>query len=169
MRAALFLVPAALVAAAPASAAVYLKIEEAKALMFPRVKLQPRFLTLAPAEAAAIARMSGAVVHSPEIKAWRAPDGGWFIVDQVHGRDDWVTYAIALDRHGLVTRLEILECAADYDTVRLPEWRAQFLGASASTDLAIQHISGSTLSSQHIAQGVKRLLATYELVLKQLR
>ena len=168
MRAAFFLFPAALVAAAPASAAVYLNVQQAQALMFPRVKLQQRSLTLTLEQMEAITRASGAVVHNPHLKAWRAVNGAWFIIDQVNGRDDWLTYAIAINRDGVVTDLEILECAADFDTVRIPEWRAQFRGKSTYTDWRVQPMSGATLSSRHITDGVKRLLAAYALVLKPL-
>ncbi len=166
MRAALFLVAAALIAAAPASAAVYLSIKQAQALMFPHVKLQPRFLTLTSEQAEAIASVSGQRVRSKDLKAWRAADGGWFVVDQVQGRDDWLTYALAINRDGIVTGLEILECAADFDTVRMPEWLDQFRGASIGDNFHIQPMSGATLSSRHITDGVKRVLATYALVLK---
>jgi hypothetical protein len=166
MRAAFFLLPAALVAAAPVGAAVYLSVEQAQALMFPRIKLQQKLVTLTREEAEAITRVTGSPVHNRDLKAWHTKDGAWFIIDQVYGRDDWVAYAVALNRDGVVTSLEILECVADYDTVRMPEWRAQFIGASAGGKLNIQSISGSTLSSRHIAAGVKRVLATYELVLK---
>ena len=50
-------------------------------------------------------------------------------------------------------------------------WREQFrgkrYGASLKLNSEIQNISGATLSSRHITDGVKRLLATYALVCAQ--
>jgi Na+-transporting NADH:ubiquinone oxidoreductase subunit NqrC len=49
--------------------------------------------------------------------------------------------------------------------VREPGWLAQFVGKSSSSPLKvgsdIRNISGATLSSLHVAEGVKRILATY--------
>jgi hypothetical protein len=54
--------------------------------------------------------------------------------------------------------------------VRDPRWRAQFNGKRAGDTLRvgqdIQNLSGATLSSRHITDGVRRLLALYEVVLK---
>jgi Na+-transporting NADH:ubiquinone oxidoreductase subunit NqrC len=54
--------------------------------------------------------------------------------------------------------------------IRNIEWRNQFVGKTAADPLKlgrdIHIISGATLSSRHIADGVKRLLATYEVAFK---
>ena len=46
--------------------------------------------------------------------------------------------------------------------VREAQWRAQFVGKSASSPLElnndITNISGATLSSRHVTEGVKRVL-----------
>ena len=51
-------------------------------------------------------------------------------------------------------------------------WRAQFVGKRADAPLKlgadIKNISGATLSSKHITDGVKRLLVTHALVLAPL-
>jgi Na+-transporting NADH:ubiquinone oxidoreductase subunit NqrC len=53
--------------------------------------------------------------------------------------------------------------------VRNKRWRAQFSGKRASDALQfgreIKNISGATLSSRHVTDGVRRVLATYALVL----
>jgi Na+-transporting NADH:ubiquinone oxidoreductase subunit NqrC len=54
--------------------------------------------------------------------------------------------------------------------IRNEKWRAQFVGKSANSTLKLDHdiknISGATLSCRHITDGVKRLLAFYEVVLR---
>ncbi len=96
--------------------------------------------------------------------------GGWFIVDEVIGKHEYITYAVGLSADGAVRGLEIMEYRESYGgEVRDPKWRAQFTGKTKSAPLQldkdIQNISGATLSSRHIADGVRRLLALYDVAL----
>lgn len=161
---------ALLAAPAAAHAATYMTVGQAQAAMFPGVALAPDSVTLTDAQVAAIQRDSGVHVLSRTVRAWRAPNGGWFIADEVVGKHDFITYALALDPSGAVKDVQILEYRESYgDQVRLPGWRAQFVGkrhgATLQLDHDIKNISGATLSSKHVTDGVKRLLATYALVL----
>lgn len=173
MKSRLLLLPvAALVVAAPVYATVYLSVEQAQALMFPGATLTPDFITLTPAQVKAIEADCGVDVLNPQLKAWRSSTGGWFIADQVVGKHDFIPFALALDAHGAVRDVEILEYRETYgDGVRNAAWRAQFTGKAHGAALKlggdIQNISGATLSSRHITDGVKRLLATYAHVLAQ--
>jgi hypothetical protein len=173
MRSRFLLIPAyALVAAAPAHATVYLSVEQAQALMFPGATLAPDFVTLTPEQMKAIEKDSGVNVLSPSLKAWRASTGGWFIADQVVGKHEFITFALAIDAQGAVKDVEILEYRETFgDQVRNAAWRAQFTGKTHGAPLKlgddIKNISGATLSSRHITDGVKRLLATHALVLVQ--
>jgi hypothetical protein len=63
-------------------------------------------------------------------------------------------------------RIDILEYRESYGgEVRSPSWLGQFVGKSSASPLAIgqdiRNLSGATLSSQHLTQGVKRILAAY--------
>src|SRR5206468_9912222 len=100
---------AALAMPASLQATVYLTIEQAQAAMFPHQGLAAAFQQLQPAEIAAIERASGAAPLSKELRAWKAQDGGWFIVDRVVGKHEFITYAVALARDGAVRNVEILE------------------------------------------------------------
>jgi Na+-translocating ferredoxin:NAD+ oxidoreductase RnfG subunit len=158
---------------APAAvhATTYLSIEQAQKLMFPAAALKPAFVTLTPQQVGAIEHDSGVHVLNREVKAWRAPDGGWFIADQVVGKHEFITFALALDDSGAVKDVEILDYRESYgDQVRGAGWRAQFTGKRHGAPLKlggdIKNISGATLSSKHVTDGVKRLLSTYALVLK---
>ena len=71
---------------------------------------------------------------------------------------------------GAVRQLEILDYHESYGgEVHLPAWRHQFVGKQHGSPLQlnadIKNISGATLSCGHITDGVRRLLATYALVL----
>lgn len=173
MKSRFLLIPAyALVVAAPVQATVYLSVEQAQALMFPGATLTPDFVTLTPEQMKAIEKVSDVNVLSPSLKAWRVSTGGWFIADQVVGKHEFIPFALALDDKGAVKSVEILEYRETYgDQVRNEAWRAQFVGKTHDAPLKlgkdIQNISGATLSSRHITDGVKRLLATYDLVLSK--
>ncbi len=166
----LLLLPLAAVAVcAPAQAVVYLSVEEAQKLMFAGQALTPLALSLAPEQIAAIERDSGVKVYSGSLRAWKGGDG-YFFVDAVIGKHDLITYAVALGADGKLRQLEILEYREAYGgEVRNPRWRAQFNGKQHGDALrvgdGIQNISGATLSSEHLTDGVRRLLATYAIAI----
>ncbi len=86
------------------------------------------------------------------------------------GKHEFITYAVALDASGAVKDIEILDYRESYGgQVREAAWRAQFTGKRYGTPLKlgadIKNISGATLSSKHVTDGVRRILATYAVVL----
>jgi Na+-translocating ferredoxin:NAD+ oxidoreductase RnfG subunit len=173
MRRSLIRLLAAAALAVPASvhATVYLTVEQAQSAMFPHQSLTPVFRQLQPAEIVAIRKASGVSPLSKELRAWRAQDGGWFIIDRVVGKHEFITYAVALTRDGAVRSIEILEYRETYGgEVRNAAWRQQFVGkrfgAPLQLDKDIKNISGATLSSRHVTDGVRRLIATWQIVLR---
>ena len=89
------------------------------------------------------------------------------IVDQVIGKSELITYALALDAKGAIASVEILEYRESHGgEVRMAGWRKQFVGKTAADPVAlnkdIKNISGATLSSQHLTDGIKRLLKYYQ-------
>lgn len=84
-----------------------------------------------------------------------------------------ITYAVALTAKGAVKQVEILEYNESYGgQVRDAAWRQQFVGKTLSSPVAlnkdIKNISGATLSSKHVTDGVKRILQFHHLVLATL-
>lgn len=161
---------AALAAPAAVFAATYLTVPQAQAVMFPGQTLQAEPRDLTDAQIAAIRRDSGEAPLGKQLKAWRAPDGGWFILDQVVGKHEFITYAVALDASGAVKGVEILDYRESYGgQVRDAAWRSQFTGKRHGAALKlggdVRNISGATLSSKHVTDGVRRVLATYAVVL----
>ena len=155
--------------AAPAWGAVYMTVPQVQAQLFPHVALTPDFRSLTPDQAKAIRAKSGVNILSKDVKLWRAPDGSSLIVDEVVGKHEFITFALALDPAGAVRDLEIMQYNESYGgQVRDPAWRQQFTGkrdgAPLVLDKDIRNNSGGTLSARHVTDGVKRLLATYALV-----
>jgi len=176
MRGRLILAPmAALLAAPPAAyATTYMTTEQAQAAMFPGAKLTPDFRVLTDEQAQAIRRDAGVAPLGRELRAWRASDGGWFLLDRVVGKHEFITYVVALDDSGAVKGVEILDYRESYgDQVRGTAWRAQFVGkrhgAALKLGQDVRNISGATMSSKHVTDGVKRLLSTHAIVLAQSR
>lgn len=171
MRSRFMLIPVmSVVVSAPAFATTYLTVEQAQGVLFPDATLTGDFRTLTADQVKAIEKSSGVNVLSRDLRVWRASTGGWFIVDQVVGKHEFIPFALALDRDDAVKGVEILEYREAYgDQIRHATWRAQFLGKRLGAPLKltadIQNISGATLSCRHIADGIKRLLATHAIVL----
>ncbi|KAB2970169.1 FMN-binding protein [Zoogloea sp.] len=91
---------------------------------------------------------------------------GTLYIDDVIGKVEWVTYALALAADGSVRSLEILEYRETHGfEVRTPSWRKQFSGRRVDTPFRfgedIKNISGATLSCAHLTAGVQRLMALH--------
>ena len=140
---------ALVVVASPAYAVQYLSIEKAQKQAFP------------------------SATHFTEVQAgrvWKAEAGGkvagFFVFDRVVGKHLFIDYAVALTPGGAVHKVEILQYRESYGgEIRSPSWLAQFVGKTSGSALKIngdiRNISGATLSSTHITEGVKRILAAY--------
>lgn len=164
------LTPVALVASTSGYAVTYLSVEQAQAAIFPGAGLTPVDVRLTEAQRRAIGEKSGVRVRTAVLRAWRTPAGGWFLVDEVLGKHEFITYACGLDAAGAVVGLEIMDYRETYGgEIRREPWRRQFHGKTAAAplklDADIRNISGATLSCRHVTDGVKRLLATHALVL----
>jgi hypothetical protein len=135
---------AAVVSMSTSSYAVqYLSVNEAQKLAFP-------------------------TAHFTEIqpgRVWKAGTGSIFVVDQVIGKHLYIDYAVSIEG-GRIRRVDILAYRESYGgEIRSPSWLAQFVGKTSTSPLKvgndIRNISGATLSSLHVTEGVKRILATY--------
>ena len=160
----------------PSYAVQYLSVSQAQKLCFPEAtQFVAAHIKFAPAQVKAIEAASGEkqLLRGQEI--WRAMKGerlqGFFIVDYVIGKHLVIDYAVALSPEGRVKQIEILNYRESYGgEIRNADWRKQFLGKTARSHLAlnegITNIGGATLSCRHVTEGVRRVLATYEVCLK---
>jgi Na+-translocating ferredoxin:NAD+ oxidoreductase RnfG subunit len=161
------LLPAMVMVAPAAMATVYLSPEQALGVIFPEHKaaeFKPSTLKLSKDQRKAVKASSGLSVRDQEIKVWTAADGSQMYVDQVVGKHEFITFAMGVGPDGKVRSVEILEYKETYGgEVRRPEWRKQFkgkkLGDGFKLGKDIMNISGATLSSHSVTDGVSRLLA----------
>jgi Na+-translocating ferredoxin:NAD+ oxidoreductase RnfG subunit len=154
----------------PAYATSYLTLEQAQQAIFPGAALAKAFVTLTDVQQQEIEKKTGVKVTQPEIKAWRVASGGYFIIDEVVGKHDYITYAIGVNADGSVKQVEIMDYREAYGyEIRNQNWRRQFIGKTATdpirVDQDIRNISGATLSSRHVAEGVRRVLASHAVAL----
>jgi Na+-translocating ferredoxin:NAD+ oxidoreductase RnfG subunit len=164
--------PVSALVAPSAFAVQYLTIEQAQRAIFPGKSFTAEPVKLTPAQRNAIQQASGVRVLRDEQPVWRVSGGGWFIVDEVVGKHEFITYALGLNANGSVKRIEIMDYRETYGgEIRNENWRGQFVGKTSQSPLKLDHdiknISGATLSCRHITDGVKRLLAFYEVTLKR--
>lgn len=155
-------------------AITYFTVEQAQEAMAPRVSWQPLNIVLSDEQIEAIEELSDVSVLNPEMKVWISPQGQFFIVDNVLGKHEYITYAVLLSSTGSVEGIEILDYRENYgEEIRRPEWRAQFVGKNSLANLEFEkdilNISGATISCSNVTKGVTRLLATYQTLLKDLR
>ncbi len=156
-------------------ASTYLSSEAAQRLLFPAAD---RFdsLPIAPTaqQLAAIASAAGPQAPHGRLLAWTARRGdtvlGHVLVDEVIGRDDFITYAVGIDANGKLLPVEILEYRESHGgEIRNTRWLAQFAGRGSTSELRfrtdIKNIAGATLSSEHVTAGVRRLLALWQTVI----
>lgn len=161
--------PAALIAPS-AFPVTYLSTEQAQQAIFPAKSFTAVPMNLTREQKTAIEKQSRVRLLRNEQLVWRVSGGGWFIVDEVIGKHEYITYAVGLTNDGRVAGIEIMEYRETYGgEVRDAKWRAQFVGktkgAPLELDKDIRNISGATLSSRHIADGVRRILALHDVAL----
>ena len=152
-----------------ARAETYLTADQAAKLLFPDSKLTFALIGLSPDEMKEITKKSGEPVLSSNVRVWWGASREALIIDQVVGKHEFITYAVAIDSDAKVKGVEIMDYreTVGYE-VRRPAWRKQFIGKSSKDpvriDKDIANISGATLSSVHVTNGVRRVLSTYDVI-----
>lgn len=152
-----------------AFAEVYLTAEQAAAAIFPKTEFRKKTLELTEAQKIEIEK-KGLIVKSKNLNLLVSQKSGAVVfVDQVIGKHEQITYAVGISQDGKIKGVEILEYRESYGhQIRRENWRQQFVGKDKFDDLKlnqdIKNISGATLSSGHVTEGVRRILQTYEQV-----
>jgi Na+-translocating ferredoxin:NAD+ oxidoreductase RnfG subunit len=157
-------------------AADYLSVDAAQRTIFPQADaFQEVLLPQTPEHMQAVAARAGPQPPHGVVRIWTATRGGVLLghvfVDEVIGRQSLITYAIGIDANGALLNLEILAYRESHGgEIRNAAWRAQFDHRESIEQLRfrtdIKNISGATLSSEHVTQGVRWLLALWQSALR---
>jgi Na+-translocating ferredoxin:NAD+ oxidoreductase RnfG subunit len=168
--------PAIVLTALPAHAAQYLSTEQAQHALFAGAdRFEPVSIAISEDDRKALRKISGTRTPLPVDRIWRAMRDdqllGHLIVDEVYGKHEFITYAAAIDANGAVIGIEIMDYRETHGgQVREPSWREQFRGKRSGNALELDddivNISGATMSCKHVTEGVRRLLALYDIALK---
>lgn len=160
---------------APAFAAQYLSAEQAQAVMFPEATaFRRQDIALTTVQMQLIEKLAGLPARSVNWHVAAALKGesvlGYVVFDDVIGKFELISYAVALNPDASVRQVEILAYRESHGTeIRNPAWRRQFVGKRAQSGIAIgegiANISGATLSCTHVTDGVRRIAAIAQVVL----
>jgi hypothetical protein len=167
---------AALSPAAIVVAADYLSLDAAQKAVYPDADaFQELVVQQSPEQINALLALAGPQPPHGTIRIFKATRNGTVLghvfVDEVIGRENLITYAIGIDVDGALRNLEIMSYRESHGgEVRNPGWRAQFDHRDSLDQLRfrtdIKNISGATLSSEHVTQGVRWLLALWRATLR---
>ena len=154
----------------------YLSIEEAQQVCFPQAsRFEIEVLRLTPEQSRDIAKQAGGKKPNPSYRIWIARNGtnvlGTLIVDKVPGKHELIDYAVAIAADGKIQQIEILEYRENYGSqIRNAKWREQFKGKTSAAKLKLNddvyNISGATISCRNVTDGVKCVLAAFDLVVR---
>ncbi|GAA4030937.1 FMN-binding protein [Actimicrobium antarcticum] len=164
-------------ASGSAFATQYLSADEAQRAIFPEAttfKAQP--LDLNAEQMKEVQKVSGLPARSVQWRvssAWRGDTLlGYVVLDEVIGKYELISYAAGVNPDATIHQIEILTYRESHGfEIRNAAWRKQFVGKSAQAGLAIgegiTNISGASLSSAHVTDGVRRIAAVVQVALKK--
>ena len=164
MRFHLLYVPA-LIAAAPVHAEDFLTLQQAQALIFPGAEFTPQDFVLNDDQIAQLIKETQAPIWRRQIKVWRAlPGAGSSGSGHRSRRSDHVRRRTRQLRGRQGCRDPHLPAEVRrHPQSRLARAVCREALQQIRSDEPDPTISGSTLSTTHITEGVKRVLATYAL------
>ena len=168
----------ALAAATPVPVVIateYLSIDAAQKALFPQAdRFNEVVLSLSPAQRDRVAALAGPQPLHRSLRAFRAfhrdQPLGFVFIDEVIGKEDFITYAVAIDASGRLSAPEVLAYRESHGgEIRTAAWRQQFAGRQGLDQLRVQtdikNIAGATLSCQHVTEGVRWLAALWQVAL----
>jgi Na+-translocating ferredoxin:NAD+ oxidoreductase RnfG subunit len=157
-------------------AAEYLSVEGAQKAIFPQADhFDEIVLGLSPDQKQKVAARAGPQPPHRSLHAWKAMRGGellgHFFVDEVVGRQDFITYAVGVEPSGKLRSLEVMAYRESHGgEIRNDAWRHQFEGHEGLDQLRFQadikNIAGATLSCEHVTQGVRWIVALWQVALR---
>lgn len=163
---------------AQAFATQYLSGEQAQQLIFSEANsFRPQSWSLNGEQMKQIEKLAGLPARSV---SWRVVAAykderllGYLVFDEVIGKFELISYAVGLNADASIRQIEILTYRESHGAeVRNPGWRRQFAGKSAASGGltvgdGVANISGATLSCTHVTDGVRRIAALAQVMLKK--
>ena len=150
----------------PVFARQYLNIEEVKQVMFGGELFVKINIEIPESILQKMRKESGVRYAYKQKNVWQSSNGSWLLIDEVVGKHEMITYALGINAKGLIQGVEIMEYNETYgDQIRERSWLQQFKGKNAMEKIIwnedIKNLTGATLSSKHVTNGVQRLMVLY--------
>ena len=173
-HAGLALVALGVLLAPPLGAKVFHSQKEALQLAFPEAsRIERKTYILEEAEAAAIEALSRSELDSRLVAihtAWRGDELLGFAHIDVHTvRTKPEGFMVVLGPHGTVDAVRVLAFYEPLEYLPTQRWYDRFTGKAGDDRLRLGHdvdaVSGATLSARAATDGVRRVLAYYEVLL----
>jgi hypothetical protein len=157
-------------------AAEYLSVGDAQRVLFPQADhFDEVLLALGPEQKQKVVELAGPQPPHRSLRSWKAMRQGELLghvfVDEVIGRQDFITYAVAIRADGRLSAPEVLAYRESHGgEIAGAAWRHQFEGRGDLGELRfradIKNIAGATLSCEHVTQGVRWIVALWEVSLR---
>lgn len=158
----------------PAFAVDYFSDVQAQKVLFPAAdKFKKIHVELTDEQINKIKSLSGVRQRSKSPLIWRVELKGkllgLFFVDEVIGKHEYITYALALSPSGETLGIEIMSYRETHGgEIRNEAWRNKLIGKKTTDpfklDVDVPNISGATLSCRNVLDGVKRLIVLQQIV-----
>jgi len=144
----------------------YLNIDEVKQVMFSGELFVQVDMEIPDQVREKMRKESGVRYAYKQKKVWKSSNGSWVLIDEVVGKHEMITYAVGINANGSIQGVEILEYNESYgEQIREKSWLQQFKGKNTSDGIVwnkdIKNLTGATLSSKHVTNGVQRLMVLY--------
>lgn len=152
-------------------ATIHVTLENVQQGIFPNLKLVQTPVVISDAVREKMQDASSVRQFFKADHIYKTEKGDWLIIDEVVGKHEMIKYAVGINADGTVRQIEIMDYVESYGyEVNELKWRSQFVGKTAASPIKlnkdIDNISGATLSSKHLSDGVKRVMVMYDFVLK---
>ena len=157
-----------------AGATVFHSQKEAIALAFPDAeRIEDETFVLTAEQARRVEELAKAPVETKLVRIWRGLRGeevqGYALIDVHTVRTHPEAFMVVLSPEGSVRSVRILAFHEPLDYLPAERWYRQFDGRSLGDALRVggdvHGIVGATLSAQATAQGVRRALALYRVLI----
>lgn len=168
----LVVISSVLLAAVPASGAVFLSLDEALKLAFPDCTIQRRTVYLTKAQLTRARELAGVDIQSAIVHPYAAYRDkvlvGTAYFDAHPVRTLSETLMIVVDPENRVRRIEILSFNEPEDYLPRAGWYRQFEGQRLGDGLAlkrnIRSLTGATLTARATTNAVRRVLALHQVI-----
>ena len=158
----------------PAYAADYLNEAQAQKVLFPSAtEFSKKSITLTEAQISKIKDLAGVRQRTNQPLIWQVSQKqkplGFFFVDEVIGKHEYITYATAVSSDGHVIGVEIMSYRETHGgEIKQESWRNNFKGKTLKDqfklDKDVPNITGATLSCRNVLDGVKRILVLQQVL-----